>query len=66
VENGFYNDSLLEQALPRGAGAFSSRLTMAYDGQLLTVIIGQTSDPLIFISQHDNGPVVEYTYKIKE
>lgn len=45
--------------------AINARFTMAYDNRLLTVTMGQTSDPLIFVSKLDNGPVIEYTYRIK-
>jgi hypothetical protein len=45
--------------------ATNARFSVAYNNQLLTVIMGQTSDPLIFVSERDNGPLIEYTYKIK-
>jgi hypothetical protein len=35
--------------------ATNARLTVPYGSQLLTVTMGQTSDPLIFVSQQDNG-----------
>jgi len=52
--------------IPVPRTATNAQLTMAYDSQLLTVTIRQTSDPLIFVSQQDNGPLIEYTYKIKK
>jgi hypothetical protein len=51
-------------SVPRNAT--NARFTVAYGNQLLTVSIGQTSDPFIFVSQQDNGPVIEYTYRINK
>jgi hypothetical protein len=58
------NDNPFTIPVPRTAT--DARLTMAYDSQLLTVNMGQATDSLIFVSQQDNGPLIEYTYKVKE
>ena len=46
--------------------ASNVRLTIAYDSQLLSVIMGETKEPLIFVKRETNGSLTEYTYKIRD
>src|SRR6201984_819966 len=44
----------------------NARLTIAYDSQLLSVKMGETKEPLIFVKREANGSLTEYTYRIKD
>lgn len=51
-------------AVPRTAS--NARLTIAYDSQSLSVNMGETKEPLIFVKREANGSLTEYTYKIND
>ena len=51
-------------AVPRTAS--NARLTIAYDSQSLSVNMGETKEPLIFVKREANGFLTEYTYKIND
>ena len=51
-------------AVPQTAS--NARLTIAYDSQLLSVKMGETKEPLIFVKRKANGSLTEYTYRIKD
>lgn len=44
----------------------NARLTIADDSQLLSVKMGETKEPLIFVKREANGSLTEYTYRIKD
>jgi hypothetical protein len=51
-------------AVPQTAS--NARLTIAYDSQSLSVNMGETKEPLIFVKREANGSLTEYTYKIND
>jgi len=51
-------------AVPQTAS--NARLTIAYDSKLLSVSMGETKEPLIFVKRETNGSLTEYTYRIKD
>jgi hypothetical protein len=51
-------------AVPQTAS--NARLTIASDSQLLSVNMGETKEPLIFIKREANGSLTEYTYEIND
>jgi hypothetical protein len=51
-------------AVPQTAS--NARLTIAYDSHLLSVNMGETKEPLIFVKREADGSLTKYTYKIKD
>jgi hypothetical protein len=51
-------------AVPQTAS--NARLTIAYDSQSISVNMGETMEPLIFVKREANESLTEYTYKIND